>query len=75
MFSIDWNMIQQFLINKLPWILSMIIAIVIYEMLKKGARVAIGKVVEHRAKAGVYIGAAASIALAAYFIARWMGYL
>jgi len=73
--GIDWNVVQQFLIDKIPWFLSMIVAIVIYEALKKGARVVINKTMEHKLKAGVYVGVAASIALAIYFIARWMGYL
>jgi len=75
MFSIDWAMIQQILIDKLPWLLSMVIAIVIYEALKKGTKVLVQKAVEHKAKAGFYIAAAASIGLAIYFLARWMGYL
>ena len=75
MFGIDWNVVQQILIDKLPWLLSMVIAIAIYEALKKGARVVINKAMEHKLKAGVYVGVAASIALAIYFIARWMGYL
>jgi len=75
MFGIDWNMIQQFLIDKLPWFLSMIIAIVVYEALKKGTKVAISKVMEHKTKAGLYIAIAASAGLAIYFIARWMGFL
>jgi len=74
-FGIDWSMTQQFLIDKLPWFLSMVVAIVIYEALKKGTKAAIGKVMEHKTKAGLYIGVAASIGLAIYFIARWTGYL
>jgi len=74
-FNIDWSMITQFLMDKLPWFLSMIIAIVIYEALKKGTKVAIGKVMDHKLKAGAYIAAAASICLAIYFMAKWMGYL
>ena len=75
MFGIDWSMTQQFLIDKLPWFLSMVVAIVIYEALKKGTKVLVQKAVEHKTKAGIYIGVAASAGLAAYFIARWMGYL
>ena len=75
MCNIDWNMVQQILIDKLPWLLSMIIAIVIYEGLKKGTKVLVHKVMEHKTKTGIYIGVAASVALVAYFIARWMGYL
>ena len=75
MFNIDWNVIYNFLIDKLPWFLSMVIAIAVYELLKKGTKAAIGKVMEHKAKAGIYIGVAASAGLAIYFIARWMGYL
>jgi len=74
-FNIDWNMVQQILINKLPWLLSMVIAIVIYEALKKGTKVLVHEVMEHKTKAGLYIGVAASAGLAIYFIARWMGYL
>ena len=73
MFGIDWNVVQQILIDKLPWLLSMIIAIVIYEVLKKGTRVLVHKVIEHKTKAGLYIAGAASVALAIYFIARWRG--
>jgi len=75
MFSIDWSMIQQFLIDKLPWFLSMVIAIVIYEALKKGTKTLVHKVMEHKTKAGLYIGVVASAGLAIYFLARWMGYL
>ena len=75
MFNIDWSMIQQILIDKLPWLLSMVIAIVIYEVLKKGTKTLVQKAVEHKTKAGIYIGVTASVALVAYFIARWMGYL
>jgi len=75
MFNIDWSVIYNFLIDKLPWFLSMVIAIAVYELLKKGTKAAIGKIVEHKAKAGVYIAAAASVTLAVYFTARWMGYL
>jgi hypothetical protein len=74
-FGIDWSMIQQFLIDKLPWFLSMIIAIVIYEGAKKGARVLIKKTMEHKLKAGFYIAAAASLGLTVYFLLRWLGYL
>jgi len=74
-FNIDWNMVQQILIDKLPWLLSMVIAIVIYEALKKGTKALVHKVMEHKTKAGLYIGVAASAGLAMYFIARWMGYL
>lgn len=73
MFGIDWNVVQQILIDKLPWLLSMVIAIVIYETLKKGAKVLVHKVIEHKTKAGLYIAAASSVALAVYFIAKWMG--
>ena len=75
MFNIDWSMIQQILIDKLPWLLSMVIAIVIYEALKKGTKTLVHKVMERKTKAGLYIGVAASIGLAIYFLARWMGYL
>ena len=75
MFGIDWNMIQQFLIDKLPWFLSMIIAIVIYEALKKGTKALVSKAMEHKLKAGFYIAAAASFCLAVYFLLKWLGYL
>ena len=75
MFNIDWNMVQQILIDKLPWLLSMVIAIVIYEALKKGTKTLVQKAVEHKTKAGLYIGVVASAGLAIYFISRWIGYL
>jgi len=75
MVSVDWALVQQMLIDKLPWLLSMVIAIVIYEALKKGTKVLVHKVMEHKTKAGLYIGVAASAGLTIYFIAKWMGYM
>ena len=64
---IDWSIVGAYLADKIPWFLSLIIAIAIYELSKKGVKVAIHKATQHKAKAGFYIAAAASICLAVYF--------
>ena len=71
---IDWSIVTSYLVDKIPWFLSVVIAIVIYEVAKKGAKVAVQKAVEHKAKTGFYIAAVASMGLAVYFVLRWAGW-
>jgi len=72
---IDWSVVGAYLADKVPWFLSIVIAIVIYEMAKKAAKVAVRKAVEHKAKTGFYIAAAASICLAVYFGLKLAGWI
>ena len=72
---IDWTVVTTYLVDKIPWFLSVVIAIVMYEMAKKGAKVAVQKAVEHKAKTGFYIAAVAGICLAVYFGLKLFGWL
>jgi len=60
---IDWGSIFSFFSDRLGYVLTFILAIIIYELIKCAGKKSVGWITRNKPKAGIYIGIAIFIAL------------
>jgi len=60
---IDWGSILSFFSDRLGYILTFILAIIIYELVKYSGKKTVGWITRNKPKAGIYIAIAIFIAL------------
>ena len=64
----DLSPLLSFLIDKLPYLLLIIIGIIIYELLKVGCKKAAKYITRNKPKAGAALGLAAGLGLLIWFL-------